>query len=310
MTRVSRTAAPMAVVMAGLRMSGVTYAALCCAGQSAVAAPVAEPSVRASVASPSVQMAADLANHPRGWIGHYLPADRYKIKGGVWKFVSTETDTQYHRPDSPLMLRQSPDIVIGFASAADAEEGGYQPGPSITLHDRQSRSGPGSFTRNNRRTFGGATTPNTGTPGAIIPDTGFGTVTVPVAAIPKDIRDFIQLVDGLAAEIEAASTPTELYRIRRRIRLAGRGDMAQSGMAHMSGDREGGNTRGSMAAVLQVLERAVDAKLHPNPAGIPEDQQLLSAARSGARALIPQVQAQFRQQVERNRREMLRRPVR
>lgn len=82
--------------------------------------------------SPSAQAAAKLKhNPPSGWINHYLPDDRYKIKGGTWKFVSTELDTYYHLPSSPLMLRQSPNIVIGFASAADAEEAGYRPGPSV-----------------------------------------------------------------------------------------------------------------------------------------------------------------------------------
>lgn len=81
--------------------------------------------------SPSARAAARLKNRPpAGWIRHYLPDDRYKIKGGSWKYVSTELDTYYHRPDSPLMLRQSPNGVIGFNSAADAEEAGYRPAPN------------------------------------------------------------------------------------------------------------------------------------------------------------------------------------
>ena len=81
--------------------------------------------------SPSVRAAARFKNRPpAGWIRHYLPDDRYKIKGGSWKYVSTELDTYYHRPDSALMLRQSPNGVIGFNSAADAEEAGYRPAPN------------------------------------------------------------------------------------------------------------------------------------------------------------------------------------
>ena len=81
--------------------------------------------------SPSARAAARFKHHPpAGWIRHYLPDDRYKIKGGSWKYVSTELDTYYHRPDSALMLRQSPNGVIGFSSAADAEEAGYRPAPN------------------------------------------------------------------------------------------------------------------------------------------------------------------------------------
>lgn len=81
--------------------------------------------------SPSARAAARLKNHPpANWIRHYLPDDRYKIDGGTWKYVSTELDTYYHRPDSELMLRQSPNGVIGFNSAADAEEAGYRPAPN------------------------------------------------------------------------------------------------------------------------------------------------------------------------------------
>lgn len=280
----------------------MTVSLVCCTNQNAVAVPVT-PLVTPPVTSPSVQMAAGLAHHPpRGWIRHYLPADRYKIKGGIWKYVSTETDTHYHRPDSPLMLCQSPDIVIGFASTADAEEGGYQPGPSVTLQDR---GGKNKRALNNRN-LAPFTTLASRRPSIA---GGAAAVAIPAAAIPKHILDFIRLVDGLAAEIEAASTPSQLNRIRRQINLLSRGNTAQSGMAHLSGDREDGNTQGSMAAVIQVLERAVDAKLRPNPAGIPLDRQLLNAARSGARALIPQVQVQFRQQAEQNRRNMLRRPA-
>lgn len=61
----------------------------------------------------------------QNYIQHYLPADRYKVAGGTWKVVSTENDDLYHRATCPKMLRESAGIVLGFASAADAVEGGY-----------------------------------------------------------------------------------------------------------------------------------------------------------------------------------------
>jgi hypothetical protein len=85
----------------------------------------AEPSY-----SPSVRAAFRLKYYPpSGWIQHYLGDDRYKINGKVWKVVSTQLDTYYHRPSCPNMLRQPAGIVIGFASADEAIEGGYRPDP-------------------------------------------------------------------------------------------------------------------------------------------------------------------------------------
>jgi hypothetical protein len=86
----------------------------------------AEPSY-----SPSVRQAFRLKYYPPpGWIQHYLGDDRYKINGKVWKVVSTQLDTYYHRPSCPNMLRQPAGIVIGFASADEAIEGGYRPDPT------------------------------------------------------------------------------------------------------------------------------------------------------------------------------------
>ena len=77
---------------------------------------------------PSAIAAARLKNKPpKNWIRHYLGDDRYKIAGGVWKVVSTELDRYYYPAWAPEMLRQPAGIVIGFASAAQAEEAGYSP---------------------------------------------------------------------------------------------------------------------------------------------------------------------------------------
>ncbi|MBV9468330.1 MAG: hypothetical protein JO316_00335 [Abitibacteriaceae bacterium] len=90
----------------------------------------AAPVQRAVSTSPSVRHAARLKYYPPpGWIRHYLGDDRYKIDGNIWRVVSTQMDTYYHRPNCPNMLRQSHDIVLGFASGEDAVEAGYRPDP-------------------------------------------------------------------------------------------------------------------------------------------------------------------------------------
>lgn len=75
---------------------------------------------------PSAIAAARLKNRPpQNWIRHYLGDDRYKIAGGIWKVVSTELDRYYYPAWAPEMLNQPAGIVIGFSSAAEAEEAGY-----------------------------------------------------------------------------------------------------------------------------------------------------------------------------------------
>lgn len=87
---------------------------------------------QAGPSGPSARAAARLKKYPTSrWLAHYLPDDRYKIAGGVWKYVSTDLDTFYHRPESSLMINQPAGRVIGFSSAAEAEEAGYKPDPTI-----------------------------------------------------------------------------------------------------------------------------------------------------------------------------------
>lgn len=89
---------------------------------------VAPPTANKAPSGPSAKMAAQLKYYPpNNHLKHYLGEDRYKIAGGVWKYVSTQLDTYYHRASCPNMLKQSPDIVIGIATKADAEESGYRP---------------------------------------------------------------------------------------------------------------------------------------------------------------------------------------
>lgn len=80
---------------------------------------------------PSAIEAARLkASPPPNYLAHYLPDDRYKIAGRVWKYVSTDLDTYYHLPASANMMRQPADRVIGFSSVRDAEEAGYVADPT------------------------------------------------------------------------------------------------------------------------------------------------------------------------------------
>ena len=108
--------------MMKLKLSALLVA-ICALSATTLSAPAA-PS------GPSAKAAARLKkNPPNSWIAHYLPDDRYKIAGGVWKYVSTNLDTYYHRADSPNMLNQPNGGVIGFPSARAAEEAGYKPDP-------------------------------------------------------------------------------------------------------------------------------------------------------------------------------------
>jgi hypothetical protein len=82
---------------------------------------------------------------PKGWLGYYLPQDRYKVSSQIWQFVSIEDDSRaypvryYYRPWSASMLRllsQTPkngqrryNRVIGFRTWQDAMLAGYRPDP-------------------------------------------------------------------------------------------------------------------------------------------------------------------------------------
>jgi hypothetical protein len=81
---------------------------------------------------------------PVGWLGYYLPQDRYKLTSGIWKYVSIEDDPgyypvrYYYRPSASTMLRllsRTPrgirryNRVIGFNTWQDAMLAGYRPDP-------------------------------------------------------------------------------------------------------------------------------------------------------------------------------------
>ena len=103
--------------------TALTVGALAIMGTSALLAPCVQAY---PTTSPSAKAAARLKFHPpANWLEHYLGDDRYKIKGGVWKVVTTENDAYYYPGWAPEMLRQKPGLVIGFPNAAAAEEAGY-----------------------------------------------------------------------------------------------------------------------------------------------------------------------------------------
>ena len=101
---------------------------------------------------------------PRGWLGSYLPADRYKF-GKAWQYVSTETDRYYYRPQDMARKRFNANRVIGFRTWQDAMLAGYAPdpqtkpapGPQIVALSRYAR-GP-NFYRFVEYAYSGQVTP-------------------------------------------------------------------------------------------------------------------------------------------------------
>ncbi|HEX9998294.1 MAG TPA: hypothetical protein VGB45_14235 [Abditibacterium sp.] len=65
---------------------------------------------------------------PRGYLASYLPADRYKF-ARAWKYVSTETDRFYYRPQDMARRNFNANRVIGFRTWQDAMLAGYRPDP-------------------------------------------------------------------------------------------------------------------------------------------------------------------------------------
>jgi hypothetical protein len=65
---------------------------------------------------------------PRGYLASYLPQDRYKF-AKAWKYVSTETDRFYYRPQDMARRGFNANRVIGFRTWQDAMLAGYRPDP-------------------------------------------------------------------------------------------------------------------------------------------------------------------------------------
>ncbi len=234
--------------------------------------------------SPSAKMAARLKYHPpKNWMGHYLPDDRYKI-GSTWRVLSTELDMFYHRPDCPNMLRQSAGSVIGFASADDALEAGYKP-------DALCRPEIPAWAKPRPRVA--APDNSSDANGGFNDDPMSDTLTISESQIPKPVRALINLVDGLADEVDNADSDLALLRVKVKIERI-RKDFVNGIVARYLGT--GANTVSfddarSMVTILEVLENAADAKGAKNPLGIGAHayKQLTNSARSSALGLIPGV---------------------
>jgi hypothetical protein len=74
----------------------------------------------------------------RGWLGYYLPADRYKVTSKVWQFTTTPNDKFYYDPWVLATKHRPAGQVIGFHTWQDAMIAGYRPDPvSLPAPGRQ-----------------------------------------------------------------------------------------------------------------------------------------------------------------------------
>lgn len=119
-----------------------------------VIAPLSASAQRKGMGPSAIQAARLKKSPPPNYLSHYLPDDRYKIAGKVWKYVSTDLDTYYHIPSSPNMLRQPASRVIGFANAKDAQEAGYVADPTDGTARSVAASAPRSELMPNAGAFG------------------------------------------------------------------------------------------------------------------------------------------------------------
>jgi hypothetical protein len=231
-----------------------------------------------------------------GWLNHYLPADRPRIAGGIWKFLSTDTDHHYHRPDSAFMLSQSPDQIIGFASAADAQEAGYLPGPSVNASNRQNGRW---FEQGSNVTIRVATasrqgSSNQGSPSQGSSNQGSLNFRIPASQIPRDVYLIIQATDILADAIDKAADPDTAGAIYRMLRRMRHNSQDYIDLSALTGHREAFADATRWYPTLEMLEQGALAKM--NRGGIAEVNRALSRqsthrARNNARMLIPQVKA-------------------
>ena len=66
----------------------------------------------------------------RGWLGYYLPQDRYKVTSKVWQFTTTPNDKFYYDPWVLATKHRPAGQVIGFHTWQDAMIAGYRPDPA------------------------------------------------------------------------------------------------------------------------------------------------------------------------------------
>lgn len=73
-----------------------------------------------------------------GWLGYYLPQDRYKVTSHVWRFTTTPNDKFYYDPWVLATKHRPAGLVIGFNTWQDAMIAGYRPDPvSLPAPGRQ-----------------------------------------------------------------------------------------------------------------------------------------------------------------------------
>jgi len=74
----------------------------------------------------------------RGWLGYYLPQDRYKVTSKTWQFTTTPNDKFYYDPWVLATKHRPAGQVIGFHTWQDALIAGYRPDPvSLPAPGRQ-----------------------------------------------------------------------------------------------------------------------------------------------------------------------------
>lgn len=74
----------------------------------------------------------------RGWLGYYLPQDRYKVTSKIWQFTTTPNDKFYYDPWVLATKHRPAGQVIGFHTWQDALIAGYRPDPvSLPAPGRQ-----------------------------------------------------------------------------------------------------------------------------------------------------------------------------
>jgi hypothetical protein len=74
----------------------------------------------------------------RGWLGYYLPQDRYKVTSHIWKYTTTPNDKFYYDPWVLATKHRPAGQVIGFNTWQDAMIAGYRPDPvSLPAPGRQ-----------------------------------------------------------------------------------------------------------------------------------------------------------------------------
>jgi hypothetical protein len=184
---------------------------------------------------PAAVQAARLKKYPPpGYLSHYLPDDRYKIAGGVWKYVSTDLDTYYHVPQSPNMMRQPADRVIGFANVRDAEEAGYIADPT---DGTASKASPTAVSSNGSRGLDGLSEAENRyviNVLALIERQGLATIaqfdrlegvlqqlknqpddnTITLRAVSPVVRDYFKLQQQGLATFDRLKAPPRMHKIR------------------------------------------------------------------------------------------------